>query len=344
MKCALGRKVYIDAGVNWANTARLFEDLSPPPNPERLSTGWSVFGFEASPLIQPFAEAYFDWLDGNRTTNPPESCLPRSGSSVHLSHYALAYGCPAAPANTMRRCMVNALHDRLAALQTDPRLNSTALVTGRLSRATRRSCGPAVLPTSFTFIPAAVGVSPAMVRVWASPEQLVRGGAIPQEAWHDEKHAHRVHQVDLPSWIARSFTEQDHVVLKVYVEGAEVRILRLLLARRLLRLIAVLIVECHFDRRFCASFLAEVAVAAPQMQLVSDHSSLSLRSDDTNHTGFKYLGYDSYSQPPSMQASRTLAQRCQAPGTGGEYGGPRPPTGQAGAGRTKQESRKLKSS
>ena len=48
--CSEPRNIYIDLGVNWCNTARLFKDIEPESLP------FYVYGFEASPLIQPFAE------------------------------------------------------------------------------------------------------------------------------------------------------------------------------------------------------------------------------------------------------------------------------------------------
>jgi hypothetical protein len=71
---------YIDLGVNWANTARLYRDIFP----EKVN--WHVFGFEASPLIQPFANKYFGFL--NNENPEPNNCLPRSGSTSHLQMYA----------------------------------------------------------------------------------------------------------------------------------------------------------------------------------------------------------------------------------------------------------------
>ena len=56
------RHVYIDMGVNWGNTLRLFEDIEP-----NATSAFDVYGFEANPLIQPFADSYVQWLNGDRT-------------------------------------------------------------------------------------------------------------------------------------------------------------------------------------------------------------------------------------------------------------------------------------
>jgi len=51
MHCSAPRNVYIDAGVNWCNTLRLYTHV--PEASSRLAQPWHVFGFEASPLIIP---------------------------------------------------------------------------------------------------------------------------------------------------------------------------------------------------------------------------------------------------------------------------------------------------
>ena len=52
--CREARHVYIDAGVNWCNTLELWRKVleAQPFVDER----WQIYGFEASPLIMPFAE------------------------------------------------------------------------------------------------------------------------------------------------------------------------------------------------------------------------------------------------------------------------------------------------
>ena len=93
--CATPRHVFVDLGVNWCNTIRLFEDVE--VNKSAVSA-YHVYGFEASPLIQPFAEEYFAWLNDERV-DEPETCLPRSGSTSHLLQFAPVYGW------TLTRCV-----------------------------------------------------------------------------------------------------------------------------------------------------------------------------------------------------------------------------------------------
>ena len=128
--CADPRNIFIDAGVNWCNTIRLFEDIEYGKNATfatALPAPYDVYGLEASPLIQPFAEQYFRWLNG-LLDDEPETCLPRSGSTAHLKKYSSVYGCLHADANRMRQCMWQKLTKHLNALRPDPRLNSSTLI------------------------------------------------------------------------------------------------------------------------------------------------------------------------------------------------------------------------
>lgn len=94
------RHVYIDLGVNWANTLRLFETMQP----RKANLPWDVFGFEASPLIQPYAERFCAWLNGEH--DQPKMCLPPSGSTHNLASYSRAVGCRARSLVAMRACML----------------------------------------------------------------------------------------------------------------------------------------------------------------------------------------------------------------------------------------------
>jgi len=102
------RRIYIDLGVNWCNTILQYRQHEPPvrghTNVSRVYAGWEVYGFEASPLIQPYVEEHMAWLDGRRA-DVPVLCVPPAGSSKHLAKWAPHYHCPASPADKMRRCV-----------------------------------------------------------------------------------------------------------------------------------------------------------------------------------------------------------------------------------------------
>ena len=67
------RLVYLDLGVNWANTLRLYRDLGvcPPDDPR-----WEIYGFEASPLLHPYVDqmaSEFFFLDRQTKKSPSRS-------------------------------------------------------------------------------------------------------------------------------------------------------------------------------------------------------------------------------------------------------------------------------
>ena len=251
------RHIYIDLGVNWCNSLKVYAHLA---DPKRVTptTVWEVYGFEASPLIMPFVESTFAWLNGLRADRP-ESCLPPSGSTDDLNRFAPAYGCPTIAvcstpgcddhsAALMRACMKRRLAPYLDALRPLPALNSSALRAERLALAWRASSD---LARRFTFVPAAAGVAEGWLDVHADRFQLIRGGVLPalnakQRAAQGERmETYRVATVDVPGWVQRSFSRADYVVMKVDIEGGEHVLLEALLGRGLLDRIDVLSLECH---------------------------------------------------------------------------------------------------
>lgn len=299
--CNAPRHVYIDLGVNWANTARLFEVIG-----ERAHA-YEVYGFEASPLIMPFADEYFAWLNGDRA-NEPLSCLPRSGSTTHLAQFAGLYGCKNATTSRelLRDCMWRRLSVHLAALRPNPRLNSSDLIQSRLARArhVRGESGCAAAPTrsSYTFVPAAAGVAGdgRWLTMYSPPSSVIRGGSIDaqkgsahmrmdQKRAGDEAYTYRVRVVDVPTWVGFSFSVLDFVVLKMDVEGAEHRLLEQMVSRGLMPLVDVLSLECHdgargFERRdrSCKRLIHMVTAAAPRMRLINE----SAHGGHDLHSGF----------------------------------------------------------
>ena len=298
--CSEPRNIYIDLGVNWCNTARLFKDIEPESWP------FYVYGFEASPLIQPFADEYFAWLNGDRL-DEPESCLPRSGSTPHLEEFAAVYGCLTKPSNMtkMRECMWAKLAKQLGALRPSPQLNSSALISDRLGSA-RLHCGRAN-KDRFTFIPAAAGsaADASWLEFYGPPHQLIRGGSIPRSSFRsfrsqsmsadDLRYNFRVQTVDVPAWIESSFSLRDHVILKMDVEGSEHGILEQMINTSAMLLIDVLSIECHrISGKDCARLMQNVRRAAPRLQVMTESTA--------------HGGYDSSSKLSESKQAMVLQQ------------------------------------
>ena len=316
--------------MNWANTARLFEDIG------EQASSYEIYGFESSPLIAPFADQYFEWLNGDRSEEP-ELCLPRSGSSYHLAGYAAAFGCAASPHQMgrhdsaasnaqMRECMWKRLELPLAALQSDPRLNDSALISARMDRARQRRCQPKPSRNLYTFIPAAVGsTDEAWLDFYGPPRQLIRGGSVssdvatrhynkktgkPDPGFHLMTYDFHVRSVNFPAWFDRSFSERDYVILKIDVEGAEHAILREMVRRRIMPKVDVLSMECHnlLNTTGCTALHHHVQAAAPRMQMMRE-----AKPSQGNST-VAHFGSDSHSGVPAAETLAKLVSSCEAKG------------------------------
>lgn len=290
----LRRHVYIDLGVNWCNTIRLFEDIAPP----NAMGGWDVFGFEAHPLLQPYAEAMLAHLDGKQPM--PMSCLPLSGSTRHLALYAGLYGCPTkmstrAQRNAVRACSFQHLNSSLQQLRPDPALNSTDLIATRLGRAAKGfRHAHAHASSRFTFVPAAAGGVESAQHGWLDLTMYSRLGLISGGGQVELIGANgsmvrptglerfRVPVVDISAWMRRSFSKHDHVILKMDIEGAEHELMADLLRDGGLQLVDQLVLECHEPVEYmhhlakvapfgtCAALLQHVRTSAPDLQIMTE--------------------------------------------------------------------------
>lgn len=86
------RLVYLDLGANWANTLRLYKDYDFCVNNR---SDWEIYGFEAMPLIIPFAENFVKFLNGH--ARRPHLDLPPLTSEHELWHFASKHDCHLVP-------------------------------------------------------------------------------------------------------------------------------------------------------------------------------------------------------------------------------------------------------
>ena len=170
----------------------------------------------------------------------------------------------------------------LRSLAPDAALNSSALIKSRLAEASypiRKGT-----PTRYTFIPAAVGVTDGYMTISeVTPQQMIRGGA------HSDGggKAITVPVVDVVTWLANNFREQDFIMLKMDVECAEHAILEALLRNGAGHLIDELAWECHEGcpgtPNRCSSMRQKLHVQT-KARIIEEGSS-------------GYFGYDSFSSP-----------------------------------------------
>lgn len=289
------RRVFLDLGVNWCNTARLHERFAPlaERGPE---AHWEVYGFEASPLIQPYVDDFFAYLNYERAE--PLLCLPRAGSTWDLREYVKRLGCPSLDKRdpTFKLCIFDVFHEHLAALRARPELGSMQLVQRRLAesscaraRAAERSAAaadegpqPRVRVSSrFVHVPAAASGETGTLHLYSPPQQLIRGGGRPDEsgAYHDALYdaylpngSERLYRFDVPTvdvaeWMIATLREEDYVIAKLDIEGAEHSLFRKLLDRGKLGLIDVLAYECHPGPGDCLALKREIRRTVPEMQI-----------------------------------------------------------------------------
>lgn len=252
------RRVYIDLGANWMNTARLYQDLK--LDGREKQTPWETYLFEASPYIQPYCDKFAAWLNG-KGPKPPVT-VPPSGSSGHLQSFAGRFGCPKLPLPTMRSCMWRKFQEPLSKLHIDPELTNLNVAKARLSEAsTPVTAGQ---KDRFTFVPAAAGDHDGTLDLaHLTPEEMIRGGALSNATVQGKKD--QVPMVDVMAWIQRSFSQDDFIVLKVDIEGAEFPLIQRMLSLKAGSLVDIMYLECHTHgnttHQQCSNLLASVRAA-----------------------------------------------------------------------------------
>ncbi|AEO97964.1 hypothetical protein ENVG_00066 [Emiliania huxleyi virus 84] len=274
------RSVYIDLGVNWCNTIRMFKEFD-------NRSSFDVYGFEASPLIHPFADKYFKWLNGE-TNEEPETCLPRSGSSKHLSEYAKYYNCPTKPLDHMRSCMWNKLSNALNSLTNDPRFNDTELIESRLWKTTSYNNNY----DRYTFIPAAVSTSTGWLHLSGDARQLIRGGAIPPNGIG----SFVVRSIDFVTWFKKSFSKNDYIILKMDIEGAEHSIIYEMEKQGLLSYVNVISMECHGKKSSCNALVNLMYPYMPALKIMTE--------------GIAHNGIDKYTIKETNERAKRVADVC----------------------------------
>ena len=246
MDCSHTRLVYVDLGVNWANTFRLYKDLGVCEN----APHWEIYGFEAHPLIQPYANHFTLFLNGE-VPMPPKD-LPPTGSSEDLHLFSRRYNCSHLKPLTrgFKDCMWDRLETELMRVQANPRLADPLLVAERLGLASKDNLG--AYPR-YVLVPAAAGASNNNITISSNRIGLIRGCSTPAHwhqvdsqtspAWREE--LYNVTQVDVAQWLLAHFNEDDYVVVKSDIEGAEHALFRRLMNNNNRCIIDFLAWQCH---------------------------------------------------------------------------------------------------
>ena len=134
--------------------------------------------------------------------------------------------------------MWKCLRPHLQALVADPMLNSSDYI----KRALREALLPPLSQDRFTIVPAAVSDTNGWATIYEHPNQLVRGGALPEnKAGMQPK---RVHAIDVAQWLLQ-LPADAYVFLKMDIEGSEYRVLPKMIEDRSILYINELVIEWH---------------------------------------------------------------------------------------------------
>jgi hypothetical protein len=221
MACA-PRNIYIDMGVNWCNSLSYFHSGAI----QRLAhhgVPWEIWGFEANPLIAPFADKCMQALSLGQPL--PKSPVPPAGSTDKLVPYSHELNCSASQFSgtkgTMRykmmKCMQHKLRGVLCNLRPDPALSELSTITPRLSRAQcSRSREARRGRDEYTFLAAAAGNRTGSIDLTLDHEKIIHGGGHSSCASCERS---VVPVVDVVRWMLGSFRRADFVFLKMDIEG-----------------------------------------------------------------------------------------------------------------------------
>lgn len=301
------RRVYMDMGANWANSLRLFKDM----DFYNATTGpWEVYAFEASPIIKPYVDKFCAWLSGDGPK--PPLTVPPSGSTMHMELLAPKYGCARAEKKEMRACMLQVFAEPISKLKPDPAMEAPSKVQERMASAAALAAHPLGLHDRdrFVFVPAAVGAKNGSITFSGTPSAMLYGGGRESDSGPISG-AHITQEtpvVDAVSWLVQNFREEDFVMVKMDIEGAEYELLQALLDAQH-DLIDVLYLECHpWFRSPSARNLPSCPALIDRMKketktaIVLEHTSMAVGA---KHDRFK--GWDSFSGPDKYYPEMPVA-------------------------------------
>jgi len=273
------RHVYFDMGANWANTLRLFKQIS---SESERNAPYEVYAFEANPFIQTYVDNFIGYLNGDRPK--PPLTVPPAGSHAHLEKFTKRYKCPGQEKiQAMNDCMDARFAKQIETLPLNHSLSDSNLVASRMAEAI---AGPSDGKDRYTFIPAAVGHQPGALVLSEDGvrRSIIRGG---KPGNSPDSRKMKVPIVDVVSWMVKHFREEDYLVLKMDAEGAEHDIFDALLNANKFGILDVIAYECHPAKSDkCNDLNRRVDRAAKASR------GLVLREGNGKHS---YQGIDRYS-------------------------------------------------
>ena len=308
------RLAYFDLGANWANTLRLFQDIS---GCDPTDGRWEIYAWEAHPLITPYVDRFVDWLNGVGI-RPRMDIIP-SGSTPDMINFAERHGC--APTLTagltgpemhliMKRvaeCLSASkrIKSALRKLKVDRALASKDLVSNRLAMAAkphRNDAGPyTVRRQRFTLIPAAAGTKNGTLEFAFTRFGLLKGVGAPNESTGrsnlksskdqrqsiSQTESARALVFDFPEWFAAWFEAHDYIVVKMDIEGFEFAVIQKMIDLGVICHIDVLAWQCHGHSApagvSCGTLYRRIKDMCPHILVLSENSR---KEGDSKYDGF----------------------------------------------------------
>lgn len=211
---------------------------------------WEVYSFEANPYIQPYVDKFASWL--NHEGDKPAVVVPPAGSHAHLQRFSRRFGCGKKTTEAMRECMWNIFKTQIKSLMVNSSLWNKDLLAKRLAEAGLPNSRPHT--SRYTFIPAAIGAQNGFLPINAerAKDGIIRGGNAGQT---NDATEIQVPVVDVIRWAQAYFHVDDYILAKMDVEGAEHAILNEMMDTGALKLLDVLMMECHGE---CGKLLARI--------------------------------------------------------------------------------------
>ncbi len=226
------RRVYLDFGAHAANSHNLFtlsDDKSGP---------WIVWLFEPSYLMAPF----------NRV-----AVRRGNGENVPMQNFEILnqklWECIISPSNPDRsyKPCLTILMEEVGILE-KLRVNVSMAQVAEVLKKAKAAQGK----QAYYYVPAAVGTEDKLATFHFSVDNLVNGGSsmLNVETHSENLSPAVVPVVDVASWMLASFNPEDHLLVKMDIEGAEFDVLPRLISTGAIKLIDEMKIEWH--ERFVA--------------------------------------------------------------------------------------------
>ena len=139
----------------------------------------------------------------------------------------------------------------------------------------------------YTFVPAAAGAAAGQMPFYGvTPIQLIHGGGgSKMRAKFESIPTLSVPVANVVDWLETHFTEHDVILLKTDIEGGEFAVMNAMMRRGSMKLVDLVVWECHGWAGDCIKLEQDARTANPKIVFAKEHDTAASQ------------GYDSSSEP-----------------------------------------------